>query len=132
MLTTEQILETVRQFLTEPSFPIAERARYAAMGFAIHNPAPLPSFLPLTDWHDDSFVAVKDGEAHISLVHAIMPGQGAWTRLLARLREAKLRVVVIAPLPRFEAHLQRIGFSGPHIHGTTFEDRYEFYRDTAA
>jgi hypothetical protein len=127
-ISKSDLEKAITEYLSGPPFPVKERARFRAQGFIIHEPGLLPCLLPVDEWEPDSFVAVKDGEARISLIVARRPGTGAWTRLLARLKANRLQVTIIAPMPYFEAHLQRIGFSGPHVVGSTFEDRHEEYR----
>lgn len=95
-------------------FPEIERRRYRRSGFTIHDTALMPALLPAIEWHADSFVATKGKEAHISVLHALEPGRGAWGRLFARLRLSQYRITVICPLGRFRGHLGDMGFSGPH------------------
>ena len=71
----------------------------------------MPGLVPSHEWTPATFVATKDGCAVISLMMAIHPGQGAWTRLLARLKANYPVVMIVAPISeRFTARLARDGF----------------------
>jgi hypothetical protein len=109
-------------------FPQKKRRSWGERGWRIVEPAQQPSLLPSCDWMPDSFLAVKDGEVLISLIHARNPGNGAWKRLLSNLKAHGIRkVTVVCPLPHMERVLVATGFKGPFQHGRTFMDRFDYW-----
>lgn len=111
-----------------PPFPVAERARYAALGYRIIEPAQPPCLLPRADWEPDSFVALKGDEVAISLIRATHPRNGAWKRLLRNLKSHRVRrVKVVCPLWQMKLVLTATGFSGPFHEGTGFMDRIDYW-----
>lgn len=96
-------------------FPVAERKRYLARGFTLHEPTQMPCLLPAIEWHPDTFLASKGDVIEVSVLRAWWPGHGAWARLFQRLVMSGLTVVVVCPIGRFREHIERSEFFVPTL-----------------
>lgn len=106
----ELIRRAVEAYYCGDPFPVIERRRYRRAGWRIVEPDLMPCLLPCLEWHQDSFVAIKELDAQVSVLLALRPGNGAWTRLFRALRASGYRVGVVCPLGRFRDHLERCGW----------------------
>jgi len=92
--------------------PNSFRRDLAASGFTIIEPGDgtFDSF-SLKHWHLASFLARKQCEIYVPLIHARNPRHGALSRLLIEIRQKDLSVAVVAPLGPLEAILGNWGFT---------------------
>jgi hypothetical protein len=90
--------------------PASLRSSEANAGHVLVRPGEQP-WLPLADWGPDTVASVDaDDHARLVLLNARRPGHGAFTRLIRRLRDFKLKPVVVCPTDRFAAALKRRGW----------------------
>lgn len=91
-------------------FPELERKRYREIGATIVEVGDVDYFRR-RDFDPDSFLAIIAKRCEISVIHAKHPGRGAFGRLAEALIGRGYRVAVAMPMPWFEDHLLRQGWT---------------------
>lgn len=99
------------------NFPEVARGLIADMKLRLVEPGPWPSYLPNAEWHGDTCMGEnRQGKVMMMvLLRARIPGQGAFRRLVGRLRQDGWRVVVVLPTGEMPAICRHMGFKPERI-----------------
>lgn len=91
-MTTAEIITLAASTPEQLHIDMCEAER--RLGYTIVTQAP---WLDWNDWHHQTIVSKRGNRVRLALLKARVPGQGAFTRLIKRITEAKLMPAIAEP-----------------------------------
>lgn len=128
-MSTQAFVELLHNVMSGHHDPVRALVQHEQRrGNLVVRPGDVP-WLPTADWEPATLCSLSGSadEVRLVLLHAVKPGAGAFTRVLAGLALHGLRPTVIDPTPEFAAALARRGWRGRSF-GPTFETRETVWR----